>query len=546
MNNVKIAPITADNILISPTMNTSKPREMPNTCPPANPNHPANKKRAKRRAVPPKNKWKTAPINVATINPKVRTGSGMLILCQKWIQCPNECNIDSLIGHVQHRNFNAMKNVIDHAILIPVASDSIWKVISNIEHNPKWHTQCKNVAYLNTIRQQGMRWRSTDKNGREQVLEITAWIGGLGFEYRIVDGVPFSQNVGRIRLQETPDGTIVQWTFSYELSGFIGSLRNSLGVRRNLDTMIVESLRALYRYAKENFKEVEPSSTKSLMQDGLKYEERATYKPRHASALSESKPISEPTSSSEVPLQSVVSFAEPPVAEEDTRPNPAVVTSPTPAEMPSPIPSVTPSTIEPSFLAFVNPEQKQSGSAYTVEENITQEPKNVTQPVPLMSEVLPNPPTPSVVTPSIPPIEPTPSKLPTPAPMPAVVTPTTPPIEPLISEPPSSTQALPVLDKRDTATMSVFDIFGFTRPSATQEMRSVEQPPEPKLAITTAEIDEAFISTVDDASITTTQELERIIPDVNPHIMPRLGLRWLLRRRLASLRFTNWEWGIED
>lgn len=394
-----------------------------------------------------------------------------------------------------------MKNVIDHAILIPVSAQAVWGVISKIENNPRWQVNCKSVTYLNALRGQGTRWRYQDASGHEFVAEITAWYDRIGFEYRIVDGVPYTENKGRIRLQETPDGTVVQWTFSYNLSGFLSGLRNALGVQRSIDQAIVESLRQLYRYARDSFSEVDPNAVKSTMRDAPNYEERASYKSRYGDTATPAKPTP-PITPDPSAIYARPPIVEPPPAEDDTKPNPATgaVTTATHDAPPS-------ATVadEPYFLKQISEVPRVS-----VPSTPTPEP-SVTAPAP---------------TPNVPPA-------PTPAP----------------SAPPTPEPIRTLLDKRDTANISVFELFGLPKPSETQAMRAVtvestptqQETPPPSTPTQSAETASPLTPPQPPATATPsttaweTQETP-IVADVTPFVPPRFGLRWILRAQLVKLR----------
>jgi uncharacterized membrane protein len=431
-----------------------------------------------------------------------------------------------------------MKNVIDHAILIPVSAQAVWGVISKIENNPRWQVNCKSVVYLNALRGQGMRWRYQDASGREFVAEVTAWYDRIGFEYLIVDGVPYAENKGRIRLQETPDGTVVQWTFSYNLSGFLGGLRNALGVQRSIDQAIVESLRQLYRYARDSFSEVDPNTVKSTMRDAPNYEERASYKSRYGETATPAKPIA-PVTPAPPELYARPTIAEPPPAEGDTKPNPAIVTKQPPAVEPAaqpPTATSAPMTDEPYFLKQVSevPRVSAPGEA---------EPTST----PTTTQAQPSEPAPS----SLSPIQPAP--LP---PQPTASAPITPPEQPavpIISTPPAPK---PLPDKRDTANISVFELFGLPKPSETQAMRAVTtedtrapQPAPQEEASAPVQpsqtVETALPTAVEEQKAQTPQTLETtiwetqetpIVADVTPFAPPRFGLRWILRAQLVKLR----------
>ncbi|MGQ9887419.1 MAG: SRPBCC family protein [Aggregatilineales bacterium] len=203
--------------------------------------------------------------------------------------------------------------IIDQRILIPAAPEIVWACVSDIDNNVKWQVGCQSISYLSSRRSgPGARWRSTGPNRREQVMEITAWYDGLGYEYTVVDGFPFASAKGRLRLQEIPEGTIVQWTFTFEPKGIAGGLRSSLGARKRIENAMVESLRNLWRYVNQSGGAQRTHEAKSLMRDALDYEARVNYKPRHPSAFEERNVQRD---------QPTVVIPEPPVSEEDTRPH---------------------------------------------------------------------------------------------------------------------------------------------------------------------------------------------------------------------------------
>lgn len=205
--------------------------------------------------------------------------------------------------------------VIDHRILIPKSPEKVWSIVSDLTRNVSWQSDCLNVTLLTSKRVgPNVRWRYTSANGREYVLETTAWYDGLGYEYRHVDGAPFNQSQGRIRLQEIAEGTVIQWTLNYEIGGVLGGVRNAVGLRRQIESVMVDSLRKLWTVVKESSDDDRPREVKSLMRDAPEYEARIQYRSRFDLAKSESDAGLE-----ELP--------EPPIADEDTRPH--IVASPT-------------------------------------------------------------------------------------------------------------------------------------------------------------------------------------------------------------------------
>lgn len=232
---------------------------------------------------------------------------------------------------------------IDQRILIPAAQTVVWAFISNINNNPEWQAEYKGISYLTSRREgPGTRWRYTTDKGREYVVEITAWYNGLGYEYVFVDGPGYKENRGRIRLQEIAEGTIVQWTFTYEIGGMFAGMRNH---RRQIENNMAASLKALYRKIKQ-FAADGMADPKSLMRDAPDVEARQQYRPRHPSAVSkpqeEAKPMFQPEQTpvvfDEPPVleddaQTLSPFAipEPPIEAEDTRPRPVVTAVEPPA-----------------------------------------------------------------------------------------------------------------------------------------------------------------------------------------------------------------------
>lgn len=244
-----------------------------------------------------------------------------------------------------------MTTVIDHAIAIPSRPGAVWQVISDISNLPTWHPDSKRVQYLTTNTSgRGTRWRNTTNSNKEQVLEITAWYEGLGYEYRIVDGSNYPKNRGRIRLQEAPEGTVVQWTFSYEMNGFLSNLRNKLSMKGKADKEVVQGLRNLYILIKESKLDevLDPEQSKAYLKIAPNVEQRASYQPKYPTRVSSQEvPVVKIDDNRRYkpPAQAVASMPlieEPPQTDEDTRPNPVIQTA---NEVP-----ITPQIAEPDFL----------------------------------------------------------------------------------------------------------------------------------------------------------------------------------------------------
>lgn len=356
--------------------------------------------------------------------------------------------------------------IIDQRILVPTAPENVWDIISNINNNPKWQADCQTISFLTSLRSgPNVRWRYTSPSGQDYVVETTAWYDGLGYEYTFIDGAPFRTSKGTIRLQEIPEGTVVQWTLTYELGGVLSGLRDSLTIRRQFDSIMVSSLKALWTHIKETSKSRPSHEPKSLMRDALDYEARAQYTPRHPSRFAER----------EIEQQAAPRITEPPVADEDTRPNPALAptTSDTPAEEPAlvekptahkewvsppdsdlarfqrpPQPEVPPASPEPAPVRSVSEEAASIPIAAELRSDV-----HVSEPTPASAET---PSTPEPV--QVPKLEITePEKLPADSPM------------------LSDDDFGPKIDtsKLDTREISIWEVFGLPRPSETQRMKAI-------------------------------------------------------------------------
>jgi uncharacterized membrane protein len=423
--------------------------------------------------------------------------------------------------------------IIDQRILIPAGPEVVWEQLSDIANNPKWQADCKSVSFLTSLREgPGMRWRTTSASGHEYVLEITAWYDRIGYEYIYVDGVPYRENKGRVRLQEIAEGTVVQWTFTYEMPGLVGGLRNSLGIKRQIENTMIDSLKSLWRHVNQSGGSQPFHTAKSLMRDAIDYEKRAQYKPRHPSAVSDRR---------EDMISEQVLF-EPPIAEDDTRPRPAVAEAPTPEK-------------EPDFLTDVpaseSPiiEEKRSTPEVPVVDMVAPD----TAPVQIKPEkvdAIPEPVEKSVIAdwPLESDLTPLMGKRDTP--LMSAVKPT-----PLAENEP---------DKLDTGKISIWEVFGVPRPSETQEIIPVKDeavaataPPLEPLAIEKATEGPAFtessappsivvdpnppppLSSAPPSIILESSAQPSIVVDIptkTPVVMTPIGLRIVMRRKLVKLR----------
>lgn len=324
-------------------------------------------------------------------------------------------------------------NVIDHAILISASPAFIWRFLGDISQNPKWQEDCTSISFLTTQHEgKGARWRYSTPKGKDIVVEISAWYDTLGYEYMIVDGSSVSENKGRVRLQEIAEGTLVQWTFNYEVEGAFSGFRNSMGLKRNLSNNIQDSLRNLYKLIQTETGGIPTHEAKALLKEAPDVEERSIYEPRHPSNIKNDvvETFSEPDYPSEHPISYNIqseSIPEPPVADDDTKPNPVV--------------QGTEEIVEPSFLQQID------------EPPIT---INDTKPnAPITDEDI-------ATDSSVDDIEESTVEKIEPTPAPKDVTQET--ASPTYPTPP---------DIRDTASVSVFDVFGLQKPSETQEIRAL-------------------------------------------------------------------------
>lgn len=381
---------------------------------------------------------------------------------------------------------------IDHRILIPKSAASVWDFLSDVTNNPSWQVDCKSLSILTPAHRsgQGLRWRYSSGSGREYVLEVTAWYDGIGYEYVYVDGVPFKEGKGRIRLQEIPEGTIVQWTLTYEVGGVLGGMRDAVGIRRQFESVMVDSLRSLWK-AMQKSAGGELRESKSLMRDAPGIEERSQYRSRHSSKDDQPAQVA--------PRSAPLPVGEPPVSEEDTRPR-----VPAAAQVSSPLnddilisPDAAPASAElTGTQAQMSDPSKASVSAVDplrLAVTVTESKAPVNEPVSSLAEVVARPVS------ELP--EPIQSKL-------VEHTPASEPVR--IEESPPSTV--------DTSKVSVFDLFGLPKPSESQQISAVS-------------IESPRLQTGDYPLVVSEAD-----PVPSSGVPVRFGLRLKLRRRLVTVR----------
>lgn len=398
-----------------------------------------------------------------------------------------------------------MTTVIDHAIAIPTRPANVWQVISDISNLPTWHPDSQRVQYLSTMKSgRGTRWRNTTNSNKEQVVEITAWYDGLGYEYRIIDGSSYPQNRGRIRLQEAPEGTVVQWTFSYHTSGFFNNLRNNLSLKGRADKEVIQGLRNLYVFVKDSKldENLNPELSKAYLKEAPNVEERASYQPRYPSKVSDGDVVQEIEADKDVvfkppsekqlqPVVSVAKIVEPALTDEDTHPNPVIEkTDDVPAvkqskepdflkTMPDPAPHIQEEQDKASVPA---PDISSRAESREVEAKVVAE-----SPVQAQEEQKP-----------------------------ATVT--------------AETQGQDT-GKLDTSTVSVFELFGIEKPSETEKVQTLREMP----AVTESVSIESPVESVDTKKAF--EDSTPIIPDIKPELPSRrTGLRAALRGRFVKVR----------
>ncbi|MYE26202.1 MAG: hypothetical protein F4X87_03085 [Chloroflexi bacterium] len=227
-------------------------------------------------------------------------------------------------------------NVIDLEILIPASPEFIWRFMGDLSAIPRWYEDVVSVSFLSTQREgRGTRWRHSSVKGNDIIVEINAWYDTLGYEYRIVDGTTFSENQGRIRLQEVSDGTLVRWTYQYALGGVLGGIRNAMRLKRNTTNQIQDSLRNLHQLILQESGGISTHEAKASMQEAPDVYERSSYEPRHPPAFQEARSDDvasdqDTTLSEHFPLPYDLELdAEPmpTVVETDTKPNPVVLSA---------------------------------------------------------------------------------------------------------------------------------------------------------------------------------------------------------------------------
>ncbi len=368
---------------------------------------------------------------------------------------------------------------IDQRILIPAPPPVVWDYISNIENNPNWQVNCESLVFLSQRRSGvGVRWRQRSPGRTETVYEASTWYDGLGYEYVYIDGGGLQDSNGRVRLQEIPEGTIVQWTFNYELGGVFGGIRNALTTQRRIEADMIESLKMLWKISRR-MGTMEGYQARSLMQDGPQSpQDRLSYQSRHADSL-----ISQPPGVHRDDKGQLY-IPEPPVSDEDTRPGAAANsdrlnqsdprfaptadnTSPEPTQAQPPAPESQPAAFQPP-----------PNTSFAPPERISQEMPSVPVDSPPIADAHTHTPEPEAP----PTQDPQPSALessagtPPPIAKPEPETPPTPVVERSAtttkpSDPDVSSPEVPT--DKDPSEVSIWEVFGIPSPTDTQKMRAI-------------------------------------------------------------------------
>jgi hypothetical protein len=224
--------------------------------------------------------------------------------------------------------------LIDQRILIDAPPQVIWEYVSDPARVTLWHAGYRSISVLTTQQTgQGTRRRCAPAAGGKDVIEeITAWVDGLGYEYRVVEGGLYRSFKGRIRLQPGPDGTSVQWTVWYRPKGILGAIKNRLSGQRQMAAMMAASLRQLRRTMDELGVRMDAIfRAKVGIQGRLNVDERAHYQRRHPVLVGGESP----------------GTAVPPAPEAA----PAASTTPVAPDAGPPAPELIPDASTPSFVA---------------------------------------------------------------------------------------------------------------------------------------------------------------------------------------------------
>lgn len=143
--------------------------------------------------------------------------------------------------------------LIDQRILIPAPIQTVWQIIADHHQLPQWRSDVTTVSILSTKSDTvGTRRRITPTGSHKDIIEeITAWYAGVGYEYHLIQGSTFKNFISRVRLQSTPDGTIVQWTIAFDIGGPLKRILSGRRRRKRLENITATSLRQLRRHVEQ-------------------------------------------------------------------------------------------------------------------------------------------------------------------------------------------------------------------------------------------------------------------------------------------------------
>lgn len=417
---------------------------------------------------------------------------------------------------------------LDHRILIPSPPQAVWAYLSDLTNLPEWQVGCEHITFLSQKRQGiGTRWRQRATNRQEQVYEVVSWYDALGFEYILIDGVPYKSVQGRIRLQEIPEGTIIQWSFNYELSGgVLGGLRNALTTERRQDKLMVDSLKTLWKQARR-LGSLDNYVSPTLMRDGGPTDPvaRADYTSKR---ITQTNDAIDPVKDDPI----VPSIPEPSISDEDTRPRPSVINADT-------LPSVALEATSTRNERYSPPdvEKTETDEHERFAPPKPAEPSDFTLPPTMLDQPANSQETEQALTSSAAELESTSQDDADPD-----STQTTPTIQQSDATSVSRTATEQFNDKlepqmqpdRDTAEVSIWDVFGIPSPTDTQRMRAIQVAEEAEAEY------EAEQATMPDSNATVhaktdapASENTGLSAEVN---LGRAGVRSRLRRRNIKIR----------
>lgn len=335
--------------------------------------------------------------------------------------------------------------LIDQRILIPAPMQAVWQVIADYKQLTQWRTDIANVLILSTRPDgQGARRRITLKDSRKDTIEeVSVWYEGVGYEYHLIEGNPFKSFTARLRLQGTPDGTIVQWTISFQPRGILGWLIGNPRQRKRLERIVVDSLRQLRRHVEQQGVSVDSEyREKNRIKDRINADSRAEYGAKLV-AIQQMEDAAETSTSADT---SGPIITEPPLRLDDT-------------------PSV-PRVVPPSFLA-----EALKTSEISVAEDVKQDTRPTTPIVPDDVSITPSPVQEAIA--SLKEVSDTPENTPKtdtkpkrPAGLDEAIASTSAPLsteaKSVVDE--SKVELPPPATQRDTGQVSIWEVFGVNRP----------------------------------------------------------------------------------